>query len=69
MHPLVSVLLLFIGGAVAGVLGLIIVLPLAGVVMVIVDSVSRIVLDRRLMARFAYARRLRSMSANADLKA
>jgi len=36
MHPLVSVLLLFIGGAVAGVLGLIIVLPLAGVVMIIV---------------------------------
>jgi predicted PurR-regulated permease PerM len=69
MHPLVSVLLLFIGGAVAGVLGLIIVLPLAGVVMIIVDCVARILLDRRLMARHAFARRLRSMSANADLKA
>jgi predicted PurR-regulated permease PerM len=69
MHPLVSVLLLFVGGAVAGVLGLIIVLPLAGVVMVVVDCVARILLDRRLMARYAYARRLRSMSANADLKA
>jgi predicted PurR-regulated permease PerM len=69
MHPLVSVLLLFIGGAVAGVLGLIIVLPLAGVVMIIVDCVARILLDRRLMARYAFARRLRSMSANADLKA
>jgi hypothetical protein len=51
------------------VLGLIIVLPLAGVVMVVVDCVARILLDRRLMARYAYARRLRSMSANADLKA
>jgi predicted PurR-regulated permease PerM len=69
MHPLVSVLLLFIGGAVAGVLGLIIVLPLAGVVMIIVDCVARILLDRRLMARYAFAQRLRSMSANADLKA
>ena len=69
MHPLVSVLLLFVGGAVAGVLGLIIVLPLAGVVMVIVDCVARILLDRRLMARYAFARRLRAMSANADLKA
>lgn len=69
MHPLVSVLLLFVGGAVAGVLGLIIVLPLAGVVMVVVDSVARVLLDRRLMARYAFARRLRSMSANADLKA
>jgi predicted PurR-regulated permease PerM len=69
MHPLVSVLLLFIGGAVAGVLGLIIVLPLAGVVMIVVDCVARILLDRRLMARYAFARRLRSMSANADLKA
>jgi predicted PurR-regulated permease PerM len=69
MHPLVSVLLLFVGGAVAGVLGLIIVLPLAGVVMIIVDCVARILLDRRLMARYAFARRLRSMSANADLKA
>jgi predicted PurR-regulated permease PerM len=69
MHPLVSVLLLFIGGAVAGVLGLIIVLPLAGVLMVIVDSVARVLLDRRLMARYAFARRLRSMRANADLVA
>lgn len=69
MHPLVSVLLLFIGGAVAGVLGLVIVLPLAGVVMIVVDCVARILLDRRLMARYAFARRLRSMSANADLKA
>jgi predicted PurR-regulated permease PerM len=69
MHPLVSVLLLFAGGAVAGVLGLIIVLPLAGVVMVIVDSVGRVLLDRRLMARYAFARRLRSMRANADLVA
>lgn len=69
MHPLVSVLLLFVGGAVAGVLGLIIVLPLAGVVMVVVDCVARILLDRRLMARYAFARRLRSMSANADLGA
>jgi predicted PurR-regulated permease PerM len=69
MHPLVSVLLLFIGGAVAGVLGLIIVLPLAGVVMIVVDCVARILLDRRLMARYAFARRLRTMSANVDLKA
>lgn len=69
MHPLVSVLLLFVGGAVAGVLGLIIVLPLAGVVMVVVDCIARILLDRRLMARYAYARRLRSRSANADLGA
>jgi predicted PurR-regulated permease PerM len=69
MHPLVSVLLLFIGGAVAGVLGLIIVLPLAGVVMIIVDCVARILLDRRLMARYAFARRLRTMRANVDLKA
>jgi predicted PurR-regulated permease PerM len=69
MHPLVSVLLLFVGGAVAGVLGLIIVLPLAGVVMVVVDSVARVILDRRLMARYAFARELRSMRANADLQA
>jgi predicted PurR-regulated permease PerM len=68
MHPLVSVLLLFVGGAVAGVLGLIIVLPLAGVVMIVVDCVANILLDRRLMARYAFARQIRSMSANADLE-
>ena len=40
-----------------------------GVVMIIVDCVAHILLDRRLMARYAFARRLRSLSANADLKA
>jgi hypothetical protein len=37
--------------------------------MIVVDCVARILLDRRLMARYAFARRLRTMSANVDLKA
>jgi len=35
LHPLVSVLMLFVGGAVAGVPGLALVLPLLGVAMVV----------------------------------
>ena len=35
MHPAITVMMLFIGGAIAGVSGLMLVLPLLGVVMVI----------------------------------
>jgi predicted PurR-regulated permease PerM len=67
MHPLPTVLLIFIGGAVAGVPGLILVLPLAGVVMVIAGTVAGIVSNPRLRARHDYARRLRTRRITADL--
>lgn len=67
LHPLVSVLMLFVGGAVAGVPGLALVLPLLGVAMVVGAALSAILTDRRLRARHVYARRLRAEQAAADL--
>ena len=67
LHPLVSVLMLFVGGAVAGVPGLALVLPLLGVATVVGAALSEILIDRRLRARHAYALRLRAAQAAADL--
>ena len=68
MHPLPAVLLVFIGGVVAGVLGLIIVLPLAAIVMVIAGTIGGIIKDPRLRARHAFARSLRIDRATRDLR-
>lgn len=67
MHPLPTVLLIFVGGAVAGIPGLILVLPLAGVVMVIAGTIGGIVNDPRLQARHAFAKKLRAQRITADL--
>jgi predicted PurR-regulated permease PerM len=69
MHPLPTVLLIFVGGAVAGIPGLILVLPLAGVVMVIAGTIGGIVNDPRLRARHAFAKKLRVQRITADLQA
>jgi len=68
MHPLPTVLLIFLGGAVAGIPGLILVLPLAGVVMVVAGTIGGIVNDPRLGARHAFARMLRTRRITADLQ-
>jgi predicted PurR-regulated permease PerM len=67
MHPVITVMMLFIGGAVAGVSGLMLALPLLGVVMVIGGTIGRIVSDDRLMARYRHGKKLRAMRASADL--
>jgi predicted PurR-regulated permease PerM len=68
MHPLPTVLLIFAGGAVAGIPGLILVLPLAGVVMVVAGTIGGIVNDPRLRARHAFAKTLRARRITADLQ-
>lgn len=68
MHPLPTVLLIFIGGAVAGVPGLILALPLAGLVLVVVGTIGGILDDPRLRARHAFAQRLRAQRIMADLQ-
>ncbi len=68
MHPLPAVLMVFIGGAVAGIPGLILALPLAGVVGTIVGTIAGIVVEPRLRARNAYAKALLSRRVNADLE-
>ena len=67
LHPLVSVLMLFVGGAVAGVTGLALVLPLLAVATVVGAAMSEILTDRRLRARHVHALRLRKGQAAADL--
>lgn len=67
MHPLLTVLMIFIGGAVAGVTGLMLVLPLLGVVMVFGETIGQLLTDPRLQARHQYALQLRRTKVTADL--
>lgn len=63
IHPLLTVLMIFVGGAVAGIPGLMLVLPVLGVAMVLGESLGMIVTDARLRARHAHAQRLREQAA------
>lgn len=67
LHPLMTVLMIFAGGAVAGVPGLMLVLPLLGVVAVLGETVGAIVTSPRLRARHAHARRLQLGAVTRDL--
>jgi len=67
IHPLITVLMIFIGGSVAGVAGLMLVLPLLGVVMVIGETLGRLITDPRLRARHRNAIALRTRQASHDL--
>ena len=67
MHPLVAVLMIFIGGALAGISGLMLALPVLGIVMVVGEAIGAVVTDSRLMARYRYARALRKAQASVDL--
>ena len=58
IHPVLTVLMLFLGGMVAGATGLVLALPLFGVIAVIGETVSQIVADRKLRARYRAARQL-----------
>jgi predicted PurR-regulated permease PerM len=62
VHPLLSVLMLFLGATVAGATGLVFALPLFGVVAVIGETVSQVVTDQRLRARYRAARQLVAVS-------
>jgi predicted PurR-regulated permease PerM len=68
MHPLMTVVMIFVGGAIAGVAGLMLVLPLLGVVMVLGETCGEIVTDPRLRARHAFAKRLMQQQVTRDLQ-
>ena len=68
MHPLPTVLMVAIGGAVAGVAGLVLALPLAGVVSAVVGTIWDIVRDPRLRARNAYTKALQTKRVTADFE-
>jgi predicted PurR-regulated permease PerM len=67
IHPLVTVIMIFVGGMLAGVVGLMLVLPLLGVVMVVGETLGRLVTNPRLRARHRYAKALRVRQASIDL--
>jgi predicted PurR-regulated permease PerM len=69
MHPLVTVLMILLGGAVAGISGLLLVMPVLGVVMVAGQIIGELVTDERILARHRHARELRRERARADLYA
>jgi predicted PurR-regulated permease PerM len=68
LHPLLTVVMIFVGGAVAGVAGLMLVLPLLGVVMVLGETVGEVVTDPRLRARHKFAKKLRHRQVTRDLR-
>ncbi len=68
MHPLLTVLMIFVGGAVAGVPGLMLVLPVLGVAMVLGETLGLVLTDPRLRARHVYAKQLRRQSVTTDLR-
>jgi len=57
-HPVLSVLMLFLGAAVAGPTGLLLVLPVLGIVAVITEILGQILTDERLRARYRHALQL-----------
>ncbi len=61
VHPLLSVLMLFLGATVAGATGLFLALPLFGVVAVIGETVAQVVADQGLRARHRAARQLAAL--------
>jgi predicted PurR-regulated permease PerM len=69
IHPLISVLMIFIGGEIAGVAGLMLVLPLLGVIMVVGETLGRLITNPRLRARHRNAIALRTRQASHDLTA
>ena len=67
MHPLVTVLMILLGGAVAGISGLLLVMPVLGVVMVAGQIIGELATDERILARHRHARELRRQRARIDL--
>lgn len=68
VHPLLTVLMIFAGGAVAGVPGLVLVLPLLGIVAVIGETLGAVLSDPRLRARHRFAKALLQRQVTRDLQ-
>ena len=68
IHPVLSVLMLFLGAAVAGPTGLLLVLPVTGVVAVVIESLGQIITDPKLRARFRQAAQLRHRVIEIEVK-
>jgi predicted PurR-regulated permease PerM len=67
IHPLLTLMMFLVGEAIAGVAGLMLVIPILGIVMVLGETLEIILTDVRLLARHRYARKLHWNAANRDL--
>jgi len=67
VHPLVTMLMFLLGGAVAGIAGLLLVMPVLGVVMVAGQIIGELLTDERILARHRHAQYLRRKRARVDL--
>jgi predicted PurR-regulated permease PerM len=67
VHPLLTVIMIFAGGVIAEVPGLLLAMPALGVSMVLGDIIGQVWMDERLQARHRHARHLRRLRAQEDL--
>lgn len=68
IHPLVSVVMIFIGGAVAGIPGLMLVLPVFGIALVVGETLGIVLTNQRLRARYLHGKYLRRRKAHLGLR-
>ena len=67
LHPLLSLLMLLVGGVIAGVAGLMLVLPVLGITVLLGETLEIILTDNRLLARHQYALKIKRDAARVDL--
>ncbi len=67
IHPLLTIMMFLIGEAIAGVAGLMLVIPILGVVRVLGETMEIILKDTRLQARHRHSEKLRWRAATRDL--
>lgn len=69
IHPLLTLLMFFVGEAIAGVAGLMLVIPVLGIVMVIGETLEIVFRDTRLRARHIFAQSLQRRLDEQDIAA
>jgi predicted PurR-regulated permease PerM len=67
IHPMLTVGMIFVAGAIAGIVGLLLVLPVLGICIVIGEAFEQVWFDERLRARHAHAIALRLAVARESL--
>jgi predicted PurR-regulated permease PerM len=68
VHPLLTVLVIFSGGVIAQLPGLLLAMPVLGIFMVLGEIVGQIWMDSRLQGRYRHARNLKLKRAVVELE-
>ncbi|WP_230342384.1 AI-2E family transporter [Methylobacillus arboreus] len=67
IHPLLTIMMFLIGEAIAGVAGLMLVIPILGIVRILGETLEIILKDTRLQARHRHSEKLRWRAATRDM--